>query len=306
MRRLAVFGLVLLAATSCSPALEGASQPLAQEQVGAGLGLDVASARRTALDFVNAYAHATEDDGARLSALVVGPKLTAWVHWMTVQNQQFDGTISGTADVRSVAFVDSFLVENAVGGRVNMGASVTLTYDPTAGQTFDRTRIMDGPVTLLRTGTAEWRVVDATRDGQSMDDGIQLFRELSMTSHGVTVSLHSLFMFTPSWQFNVTVVNRTGGLIRIEPVGLALLVRRQGAPPQRTRGVYTQALVTLPGGFDAEGLVGFPQQEEARGRTLSLAYRLAGGRHVTFLFTLGDVVTQVPPTSSGPSPSPTS
>jgi hypothetical protein len=306
MRRLAVFGLVLLAATSCSPALEGASQPLAQEQVGAGLGLDVASARRTALDFVSAYAHATEDDGARLSALVVGPKLTAWVHWMTVQNQQFDGTISGTADVRSVAFVDSFLVENAVGGRVNLGASVTLTYDPTAGETFERTRIMDGPVTLLRTGTAEWRVVDATRDGQSMDDGIQLFRELSMAGHGVTVSLHSLFMFTPSWQFNVTVVNRTGGLIRFEPEGLALLVRRQGAPPQRARGVYTQALVALPSGFDAEGLVGFPQQEEARGRTLSLAYRLAGGRHVTFSFPLGGVVTQVPPTSSGPSPSPTS
>jgi hypothetical protein len=306
MRRLAVFGLVLLAATSCSPSLEGASQPLAQEQVGAGLGLDVASARRTALDFVNAYAHATEDDGAKLSTLVVGPKLAAWVHWMTVQNQQFDGTISGTADVRSVAFVESFLVENAVGGRVNLGASVTLTYDPAAGETFVRTRIMDGPVTLLRTGTAEWRVVDATRDGQSMVDGIQLFRDLSMASHGVRVSLHSLFMFTPSWQFNVTVANRTGGLIRFEPQGLALLVRRQGAPPQRTRGVYTQALVALPSGFHSEALVGFPQQEEARGRTLSLTYRLAGGRRVTFAFPLGDVGTQVPPTSSGPSPSPTS
>ena len=79
MRRLAFSGLVLLAATSCSPSLKGASQPLAQEQVGAGLGLDVASARRTALDFVNAYAHTTEDDGGRLSALVVGPKLTTWV-----------------------------------------------------------------------------------------------------------------------------------------------------------------------------------------------------------------------------------
>ncbi|HEV8621837.1 MAG TPA: hypothetical protein VGR33_02975 [Actinomycetota bacterium] len=305
MRRLAVFGFVLLAATNCSPSLEGASQPLAQEQVAAGLGLGVASARRTALDFVNAYAHATEDDGARLSALVVGPKLTAWVHWMTVQNQQFDGTISGTADVRSVAFVDSFLVENAIGGRVNLGASVTLTYDPAAGETFDRTRIMDGPVILLRTGTAEWRVVDATRDGQSMDDGIQLFKDLSMASQGVTVTLHSLFMFTPAWQFNVGVVNRTGGLIRFEPERLALLVRRPG-PPQRTRGVYTQALVELPNGFHSEGLVSFPQQAEAKGRTLSLAYRLAGGRHVTFAFPLGDVVTQVAPTSSGPSPAPTS
>jgi hypothetical protein len=306
MRRLAFSGLVLLAATSCSPSLEGASQPLAQEQVGAGLGLDVASARRTALDFVNAYAHTTEDDGARLSALVVGPKLTAWVHWMTVQNRQFDGTISGIADVRSVAFVDSFLVENAVGGQVNLGASVTFTYDPADGEAFDRTRIMDGPVTLLQAGTAEWRVMDATRDGQSMDDGIQLFKDLSMASNGVMVSLHSLFMFTPTWQFNVTVVNETGGLIRFEPKGLALLVRRQGAPPQRTRGVYTQALVALPTGFDSEGLVGFPQQEDAKGRTLSLTYRVAGGRHVTFAFPLADVVTQVPPTSSEPSPAPTS
>jgi hypothetical protein len=306
MRRLVFSSLVLLAATSCSPSLEGASQPLAQEQVGAGLGLDVASARRTALDFVNAYAHTTEDDGARLSALVVGPKLTAWVHWMTVQNQQFDGTISGIGDVRSVAFIDSFLVRNAVGGQVNLGASVTFTYEPADGQAFDRTRIMDGPVTLLRTGTAEWRVVDATRDGQSMDDGIQLFHDVSMASHGVTVSLHSLFMFTPAWQFNVTVVNRTGGLIRFEPDRLGLFVRRQGAPAQRMEGVYTEALDALPSGFDAEGLVGFPQQDEAKGRTLSLAYRLAGGRHVTFAFPLGEVVTQVPPTSSEPSPAQTS
>jgi hypothetical protein len=306
MRRLVFSSLVLLAATSCSPSLEGASQPLAQEQVGAGLGLDVASARRTALDFVNAYAHTTEDDGARLSALVVGPKLTAWVHWMTVQNQQFDGPISGIGDVRSVAFIDSFLVRNAIGGQVNLGASVTFTYEPADGQAFDRTRIMDGPVTLLRTGTAEWRVVDATRDGQSMDDGIQLFHDVSMASHGVTVSLHSLFMFTPAWQFNVTVVNRTGGLIRFEPDRLGLFVRRQGAPAQRMEGVYTEALDALPSGFDAEGLVGFPQQDEAKGRTLSLAYRLAGGRHVTFAFPLGEVVTQVPPTSSEPSPAPTS
>jgi hypothetical protein len=306
MRRLVFSSLVLLATTSCSPSLEGASQPLAQEQVGAGLGLDVASARRTALDFVNAYAHTTEDDGARLSALVVGPKLTAWVHWMTVQNQQFDGTISGIGDVRSVAFIDSFLVRNAIGGQVNLGASVTFTYEPADGQAFDRTRIMDGPVTLLRTGMAEWRVVDATRDGQSMDDGIQLFHDVSMASHGVTVSLHSLFMFTPAWQFNVTVVNRTGGLIRFEPDRLGLFVRRQGAPAQRMEGVYTEALDALPSGFDAEGLVGFPQQDEAKGRTLSLAYRLAGGRHVTFAFPLGEVVTQVPPTSSEPSPAPTS
>jgi hypothetical protein len=306
MRRLVFSSLVLLAATSCSPSLEGASQPLAQEQVGAGLGLDVASARRTALDFVNAYAHTTEDDGARLSALVVGPKLTAWVHWMTVQNQQFDGPISGIGDVRSVAFIDSFLVRNAIGGQVNLGASVTFTYEPADGQAFDRTRIMDGPVTLLRTGTAEWRVVDATRDGQSMDDGIQLFHDVSMASHGVTVSLHSLFMFTPAWQFNVTVVNRTGGLIRFEPERLGLFVRRQGAPAQRMEGVYTEALDALPSGFDAEGLVGFPQQDEAKGRTLSLAYRLAGGRHVTFAFPLGEVVTQVPPTSSEPSPAQTS
>jgi hypothetical protein len=180
---------------------------------------------------------------------------------------------------------------------VNLGASVTFTYDPADGPTFDRTRIMDGPVTLRQTGPAEWRVVDATRDGQSMDEGIQLFNDLSMASHGVIVSLHSLFMFTPAWQFNVTVVNRTGGLIRFEPNRLGLFVRRQGGPAQRMKGVYTEALDALPSGFHAEGLVGFPQQDEAKGRTLSLAYRLAGGRPVTFSFPLADVVTQVPPTS---------
>jgi hypothetical protein len=306
MRRLAFSGLLLLVATSCSPPLQGASQPLAQEQVGAGLGLDVAAARAAALDFVNAYAHATEDHGARLSRLVVGPKLTAWVHWLNVQNEQFDGTISGTADVRTVTFVDSFLVQTAVGAEVDLGASVTFSYDPTGAKPFERTRIMDGPVTLLQTGTAEWRVVDATRDGRSMDDGIQIFQNLSMASHGVTVSLSSLFMFTPAWQFNVAVKNGTGGVIHFDPKSLGLYVRQQGATPQRTQGAFTNALDALPGGFDAEGLVAFPQQDKAKGRTLSIAYRLAGGRHVQFDFPLGDVVTQVPPTTAAPSPGATS
>jgi hypothetical protein len=307
MRRAAIPLVLLLALTACSTSLKGAAAPIAQEEVGAGLGLDVAAARQAAIDFLTAYAHATEDRGERLAALVTGPKLSAWVRWLNVQNQQFDGTIAGTIVLHSVAFVDTFIVQNVAGAQVNMGASVTFTYVPANAASFDLTRILDGPLTLLETGPAQWKVFDVTRDGQSMDAGIQLFRDLSQTRHGVTVQLDSLFMFTPNWQFNVVVRNRSGREVRLAGKDLSLDVHAQGGGRQHVRGVWSSELETIANGADSKGLVAFHQQREATGRTLAIAYRTAGGRKVRFEFPLGSVISQVPPIAgASPSPTPTS
>ena len=70
MRRLSLLFIPFLALASCSPELEGPARPIAREQVGAGLGVDVVAARQTVVDFLDAYAHATEDEGGRLAELV--------------------------------------------------------------------------------------------------------------------------------------------------------------------------------------------------------------------------------------------
>ncbi len=300
MRRLSFLFIPFLALASCSPELEGPARPIAREQVGAGRGVDVVASRQTVVEFLEAYAHATEDDGARLAELVGGSKLAAWVRWLDVQNDEFPGTIAGQVDLRSVEFVALDTIEGTTAARVDVGASVTFDHDPFDAEPFPLTRILDGPVTLLQVGPADWRIFDLTRDGQSVDAGIRLFRDLSQVRRGVTVHLHSLFMFTPNWQFNVVVENESGDEIQLDLELLGLDVQ-QGDAAQRQEGVHTANLIAVPSGATVEGLLAFPQQDSAEGPVLSLAYRLAGDGVARFEFALEDVVTP-PPTAGAPSP----
>ncbi|HEX9122601.1 MAG TPA: hypothetical protein VF984_04475 [Actinomycetota bacterium] len=298
----AVVAIVALGA--CDPPTQGPAQPLALEQVGAGIGPDVAAARQTVLDFLQAYADAPADDGVALSGLVAGAKLGAWAQWLAVQNRDFDGTIVATVDVRSVEFVAFHPIQGRVGAQVDLGASVTFTFDPTEGDPFRRTRILDGPVTLLRAGEADWRVVDATRDGISMDAGIELFQHLRQRRHGVTVRLDSLFQFTPNWQFNVIVANHSGWPIRLDRrVGASLYTKRHGGSARR-QGAITPSLVLVPDGATIQGLAAFPLQSSARGRVVALTYRIRHGGLIRFAFALAGKVTPVgaPPTASPAAP----
>ena len=301
MRRLTSLIIPLLVLASCSPTLEGPARPIAREQVGSGLGVDVVAARQSVVDFLDAYAHATEDEGRRLAELVRGPKLSAWAHWLNVQNEQFPGTIAGQVDLRSVEFVALDTIEGTTGARVDVGASVTFAHDPIDDDPFPLTRILDGPITLLRVGPADWRIFDLTRDGQSMVAAIVLFEDLSQVRRRVTIHLHSVFMFTPNWQFNVVVENGSSEEILLDPELLGLYVKQPGDASQRQEGVHTGNLIAVPSGTTVEGLLVFPQQDSADGRVLSLSYRLAGGGVARFELALEDVVTP-PPTAGGPSP----
>ena len=301
MRRLSPLFIPFLALTSCSPELEGPARPIAREQVGAGLGIDVVASRQTVVEFLDAYAHATEDEGGRLAELVGGSKLSAWARWLNVQNEQFPGTIAGQVDLRSVEFVALDTIEGTTGARVDVGASVTFAHDPIDDEPFPLTRILDGPITLLRVGPADWRIFDLTRDGQSMVAAIVIFQDLSQVRRRVTIHLHSVFMFTPNWQFNVVVENGSTEEIVLDPELLGLHVEQPGDASQRQEGVHTGNLIAVPSGTTVEGLLVFPQQDSADGRVLSLSYRLAGGGVARFEFALEVVVTP-PPTAGEPSP----
>lgn len=293
MRRAAIGLLVPLLLAGCADQTQGPAAPIAAERVTPGPALDAGAARQTVIDFLDAYAGVPSDDGAALARLVAGEELQTWVTWLAVQDAQFPGIVTGEPDLRGVAFLGTVPVRRATGAQVDIGASVTFTYRPTDGKPFARTRILDGPVTLASASPGEWRVVDVTRDGVPMSDGIQLFRGEERTEGDVTVTLDSLFMFAPNWQFNVIVENRSGAPVELVPDATGLFVEQAGtfAPVE---GVTSPSMDEIGAGSGTGGLMSFPQQDSADGRVLVLTYR-RGGEDYRFDFPLQDIVTVVPP-----------
>ncbi|HEY3264386.1 MAG TPA: hypothetical protein VGK12_04430 [Actinomycetota bacterium] len=299
MRRLSfVLALAVCGFAACAPSPVGPAQPVAQELVGGPDGIDAASARATALAFLSAYAHAPAGGLGALRALVVGPDLRSWVRWLGVQNREFDGTIRGDVDLRSASFVAFLPIRKAIGARVDVGASVTFSYEPNDVEPFERTRILDGPITLLRTGTADWRIVDLTRDGVSMDAGITRFDGQTHHLAGVSVRLDSVFRFVPNWQFNVVVTNETSATIGLDPATAALLVRDPGGL-QTIETVPSRSLQTIPPGSTVEALIAVPYQDSAHGRALSLPFFGSDGRLRRFLFPLGGLIDALPSPAAG-------
>ncbi len=301
MRRLACGVALCLLATSCAPNLRGPARPIAEEQLVGGLGLDLASARQTAIAFLRAYAAAPQDDAAGLAPLVATDKLADWVHWLGVQNREFAGTIHGSLELRSVQVAGFRDIQGALGIQVNVTGTVTFDYAPAGGQPFQRTRLLDGPILLVRVAPGDWRVVDLTRDGRSLVSGITIFPNLAQTIRGVYVRIDSLFQFSPEWQFNLVVENHSGHDITIDGRNLALSTRGGAAGRTRVSGVLTPSLARVPDGSAAQGSIAFPEQTTARGLLLSIPFRLHGGGVVSFDFPLGGLVT---PAAVPASPSP--
>jgi hypothetical protein len=295
VRRLALLLAAGLLTSSCATSTRGPSQPVAQEQLVGPEGVDVAAARQTALAFLSAYA-ASPSGVAGLRDLVAGSDLRSWVRWLDVQNREFDGTISGATDVRSAAFVASVPIRRAIGAEIDVSASVTFSFTPTTGDAFERTRILDGPMTLIRTGTAEWRVVDVTRDGVSMDAGITRLDGQVHRLAGVTVRLDSVFRFVPNWQFNLVVTNDTRSAIGLDPSAAALVVRQAGGV-QAVPTTPTRSLAAIAPGASVEALLAVPFQDSDRGRALSLPFLSADGKLRRFVFRLDGLIDP----SSGPS-----
>ena len=158
-----------------------------------------------------------------------------------------DGTIESAADVRDVEFVGALTARRIPFASVGLSASVLFRFDPRDDDPIGLVRVLDGPVTLIRTSAGTYRVEDLLRNGVPMSDSIQPLRHQVRTEGGVTVRLDSLFMFPPKWQFNVVVQNASPHDVSLDPDGAALFVDR-GDGFERVEGVLTASLGTVPAG----------------------------------------------------------
>jgi hypothetical protein len=292
--RLSVLAVpLILAATACSTGSQGPTAPIAPAQLTPGPALDASAARQTVVEFVEAYRASPEQGVGPLIGLVAGEELAEWVRWLDVQHREFEGDIAGISDVRDVEFVGSITARRSSAAQVGLSASVTFTFAPVGDDPIELVRVLDGPVTLVRTGVGDFRVFDLLRNGVPMSDGIEPFTGEHRSEEGVTVRLESLFMFSPLWQFNVSVSNATDQDVVLDPAGAALLVER-GDGFERLDGTLTSSLTIVPARTTIDGLMVFDEQGSAEGRVLSLVYGSGPDRRV-FEFPLGDLVTAVPP-----------
>jgi hypothetical protein len=292
-RLLILVAPVLIAATACSSESRGPVAPIAPAQLTPGPALDASAARQTVVDFVEAYRASPEQGVGPLFALVAGEELAEWVRWLDVQHREFEGEIEGASDVRDVEFVGSVMARRSAAAQVGLSASVTFNLAPIDGEDREVVRVLDGPVTLVRTDVGDFRVFDLLRNGVPMSDGIEPFTREQRTEDGVTVRLESLFMFSPLWQFNVTVSNTTDEDVVLDPTGAALFLER-GEEFERVDGQLTNSLAIVPAGTTIDGQMVFDEQSSAEGRVLSLVYGSGPDRRI-FEFPLGDLVTAVPP-----------
>ena len=293
-------GLVLVLA-GCAQQPVGPAAPIAPAQLAPGPALEASAARQAVVEFVEAYRESPDQGIGRLKQLVIGPDLQSWVRWLDVQHREFDGTIESAADVRDVEFMGAVTARRIPFASVRLSASVLFRFDPRDNDPIDLVRVLDGPVTLIRTAAGTYRVEDLLRNGVPMSDSIQPLRHQVRTVGGVTVQLDSLFMFPPKWQFNVVIQNASPHDVSLDPDGAALFVDR-GDGFERVEGALTPSLRAVPTGRTAEGLMVFPAQRSADGRVLSLVYGTRP-RPLRFEFPLQDLVTAVPPpapTNVGP------
>ena len=290
---LAVALPLIVSASACAAESRGPVAPIAPAQLSPGPALDASAARQTVVDFVEAYRASPDQGVGPLIGLIAGEELAEWVRWLDVQHREFDGEIDGVSDVRDVEFVRTLTARRASAAQVGLSASVTFTFAPLDDDPFELVRVLDGPVTLLRTDVGNFRVLDLLRNGVPMSDGIEPFTGEHRSEDGVTVRLESLFMFSPLWQFNVTVSNTTDEDVLLDPAGAALFIAR-GDGFDRVDGTLTDSLTFVPAGSTIDGLMVFDEQGTAEGRVLSLVYGSGSDRRV-FEFPLGDLVTAVPP-----------
>jgi hypothetical protein len=296
MQRPALFAVALLLA-ACAARPGGPTSPIALEQVGDAPALEASAARRAVVEFVSAYAASPTEGVGALAQTVAGRELASWVRWLDVQHREFAGSIEAAADVRDVEFVGAIEEDETRVAQVALSASVVFAFDPDNDDAFERARILDGAVALVRSDVATYKVFDVQRDGVRMSEGIQLFREEVRSESDVEVVLDSLFMFPPNWQFNVVIRNATPEPLFLDEDVVGLYVE-EGDGFERIEPALTGSVIVIPPAAEVEGILAFPVQPTASGRVLTLGYRVGrggAGNDLVFDFPLEEIVTAVPP-----------
>jgi hypothetical protein len=300
MRRVAGMTCLLIVLGGCASEPQGPAAPLAAQQMGPGAALDAAAARQAVAEFVEAYAASPTEGSAALQRLVAGRELVSWTRWLDVQHREFPGTIDAAADVRDIRFVTALEAEQARGAQVGLSALVTFAYAPEDDEPFELARVLDGLVTLLRLDNGDYLVLDLVRDGVPMSSGIEVFRGQSQRRRGLEIELDSLFMFAPSWQFNVIIRNTGTEPVMIDPEAAGLYVPG-AAGAERLEGTISPSLAVIPPGAEVTGILGYEQQESADERVLTLVFGTDAGAE-RFDFPLQGLVTVVPPPAPAEGP----
>ena len=291
--RAARFVVLLLALAACARDPVGPVAPIAPAQLAPGPALEASAARQAVVEFVQAYRDSPDQGVGPLRDLVAGRDLASWVEWLDVQNREFDGTIQSAADVRDVEFIGAVTTRRALLASVGLSASVAFRFDPPDAEPIDLVRVLDGPVTLVRSAAGTYLVEDLLRNGVPMSDSIQPFSDQVRTEGDLSVRLDSLFMFPPKWQFNIVIENQGDHDIALDAEGASLFVDH-GEAFERVEGVITGSLDIVRAGETVQGLMVFPAQRSVDGRVLSLVYG-SGRKALRFEFPLQDLVTVVPP-----------
>jgi hypothetical protein len=177
-------------------------------------GVENAAIHEVVEDFLGAYARSGSGTGP-LAGLVAGPHLEDWVYWLSVQNLGLQGRLTGELELRDIRVLE--IGEEVAAAALD--ATVTLTV-ALEGGVETSLRNFGSPILLIRAtdDPASWQVVDATRDGRSMQDSITLFDEVParVDEGGIQVDVVSLYRFSSGTVANVRIRNTTKQPIRVD------------------------------------------------------------------------------------------
>ncbi len=296
--------LVVSAAVACNPAPAGPTGPDAPDQVTPDDAIKATGARSAADAFVQAYASDTTSSVGALQALAGTALLKSWVHWLSVQNREFPGAITGNVSNDQIGPAAPFAVTTVPGSdailrQVDVRATVTFTLRPDTGQPFSAIRSLDGPMRLILDPSGGWKVLDFTRDGIPLSREFEIVQGGTASDRGVHMTMAAFFS-APYWEFGLVVSSdATLGVVRKSTT----LLDANGKLVASAQAV-TSSIERIPAGSAVEGIVTFAPQASATGLTLRVVLKGKAGSSVVE-FPLGNLIHPVAltnPTSPAPSP----
>jgi hypothetical protein len=296
--------VVALASVACRASGSGPTGPVVPAEVTPDDAIKAAGARAAAEAFVQAYAADTGTGVGALEALAGTPLVKGWVHWLSVQNREFPGTISGTVTSDLIGPAAPFAITNVPGSdtilrQVDVRATITFALHPAVGQQQQAIRSLDGPMRFIQSPDGTWKVLDFTRDGVLLTQEFEVLHAAPVAHGGVRIAIGA-FMSAPYWQFGLEVASRG-------PVSFAKAITElldANGNRVSSASAVTRSLTSVRPGERIEGMVSFPAQPSAAGLTLYIVARGPAGP-IGFSFPLGSLIHPLPITgSASPSASP--
>jgi hypothetical protein len=307
MARLLVAVALSFTLVGCSSTPSATLTPLPLTELVPQSGVDLVAARQALIGFLNGYANASRDDGKALEQLVMAgtPELKDWVHWLVVQNRSNPGQLTGSTRIGGIRFEGFVSILGSIpGAKLQLDAQVTLTYRPPNGAPVEFTHDFSGEATVFQRSTGDWGVYDVTRDGQSMDSAIHLVNKVSLSGHGVTVDVDSLWTLVPFLSFNVTVANHGKQDVTFDASHTAL-TGATSADSVASQS-HTAGLDRIPARGTGAGTINFGAPSPTT-QDLVIAFGATGGGSVQLSVSLNRLANAMgpalPPTGASPTPS---